>query len=78
MANINPTPGQAAGVKDDPLKPWKAVGSFVATVIVALYFELKGRETLEGMRLDEWFMVLLAALVVAITTFIIPNPKTTR
>lgn len=61
-------------VEADKKRPWKAVGTFLATMVVALFYDLKGKETLEGMTVTEWFMVVLGALVVAIVTYVIPNP----
>jgi hypothetical protein len=57
-----------------PTQPYKAIVAGVLSFLAALYFELQGRETIEGMSASEWFMVILAAVVVSGATWFVPNP----
>jgi hypothetical protein len=58
-----------------PTKPYKAVGAFVASLLIALYFQLSEKgETLNTMNTNEWILTLLAAFAVTAVTYGIPNP----
>jgi hypothetical protein len=61
-----------------PTQPYKAIVAGVLAFLGALYFELKGRETIEGMSASEWFMVILAAVVISGATWAMPNPAKHR
>lgn len=67
MTNVTPPP-------PTPTQPYKAIVAGVLTFLTALYFELQGRETVEGMNASEWIMVFLGAIVVAGATWAVPNP----
>jgi hypothetical protein len=80
MANVNPQPGQAAAVEDDPKKPYKA---YVATALTAvssfiLYWvadedPFTAKEAGQGV-----VSALMASGVVGAGTFLKANPKRRR
>lgn len=58
-----------------PTKPYKAVGTAIATFLLALYFQLSEKgETLHTMNTNEWILTLLATFAVTAVTYGIPNP----
>lgn len=62
-----------------PTKPYKAIVAGVLSFVGALYFELQPRaETLDTMTFGEWFMVILAAVVISGATWFVPNPAKAR
>ena len=67
---VNPEP-----VIADPKRPYKAYLAFALAFATALYATLQGRPTLEGMKVMDWLIVILGAVVVAGGTYTIRNPK---
>lgn len=77
MANINPVPGQAAAVKDDPAKPWKALAPAVLGVA---YSVVEGIQVANGDNVwdtNDTLTVILLGLA-AIASYVVPNPKVAR
>lgn len=59
----------------DPKRPYKAIAAFVLTFLTALYATIQGRTDLDTMKLADWLIVLLGAVVTAGATYAITNPK---
>jgi hypothetical protein len=62
-------------VVDDPRRPWKAAVAFVLAFLTALYATLQGRPDVEQMKLLDWGIVVLGAVVTAGATYVVTNPK---
>ena len=57
-------------------KPYKAAIAFVLAFLTALYATVQGRTDLDSMRVADWFIVILGALVTAGAVYSIRNPQT--
>jgi hypothetical protein len=57
-----------------PSQPYKAIVAAILTGLSAILLDLQGRETLEGMGVKEWLIVLLSAIVAGGVTYVVPNP----
>jgi preprotein translocase subunit SecY len=58
-------------------KPYKAIIAFVLAFLGALATSLQGqKDRLGNMTAAEWLFVVVAALVVAGGTYLVPNPPT--
>lgn len=59
-----------------PTKPYKAVVAFVLAFLTALYATLNGRADLDSMKLLDWAIVVLGAVVTAGAVYAVSNPPT--
>lgn len=55
-------------------KPYKAIVSFVLAFLTALYATIQGRTDLNTMKVTDWLIVIIGAVVTAGGTYIITNP----
>jgi hypothetical protein len=53
---------------DDPKRPWKAIVAAVVSALAVLIAQ--GQDLLPG-----WALLVVAAIVAGLSTFLIPNPK---
>lgn len=61
-------------VEADPKRPWKAIVAFVLSFVVALSASVAGKETLEGLDVNGWLLIVLGALGTAAGTYLTRNP----
>lgn len=59
----------------DPHKPYKAVAAFVLSFLTALFATVQGRTDLDTMKVADWLIVLIGAVVTAGATYAVTNPK---
>lgn len=67
MSNYTPAP-------PTPTKAYKAVLTFVGTVIVSLYMLTKDRTDLDTLGVSGWVSTIIAAVAMAIGVYALPNP----
>lgn len=70
MSNVTPAP-------PTPTKPYKAVVAFVLAFLTALYATLQGRTDLDTMKVGDWLIVILGAVVTAGAVYVTTNPAKT-
>lgn len=61
-----------------PTKPYKAAVAFVLAFLTALYATLQGRTDLDSMRVIDWAIVVLGAVVTAGAVYEVTNPPATH
>ena len=67
MAGVTPAPPTRT-------QPYKAIVGFVLAFLTALYATLQGRPDLDSMRVLDWLIVVLGAVVTAGGVWVTTNP----
>jgi hypothetical protein len=76
MANVNPVPGQAAAVKDNPKVPVKAIVGALITFVSLLWANLDGKQdNLGAVTANEWIGVVVATVIAFGGIYGFSNPK---
>ncbi len=57
-------------------KPYKSLAAFILAFAAALLASIQGRPTLDGMRVVDWVVVVLGAVVTAGAVYVVKNPPT--
>ena len=76
MTNIEPTPAPA-DVIDDPKRPWKAIVAVVLAVAIVAVQAIQTALNDQVWNTEDTMVVILAVLG-ALSVYLVPNPKVLR